>query len=312
MDNHNSDSSEGSTNQHQSVDEKKQTDLFETSNDLSCPRKWTQEQQIQTISTAHRLAYLVFALCFLIGLILLPSLAERISFSITKGTENAKREEALRFLKEFPEAENRIPWIVKAVSPSVVAINTSLHNGPGLATGVIIDGQNGYIITNFHVICDGYQLVDGVEICLSDGRKQSNGIQLTGFDEQHDLAVLKVDMTDLKAIPWGDSDALSVGETILAIGNPYGLTHTVTQGIVSAKERLHTMPNGTVVQEFLQTDAAINPGNSGGPLINVRGELVGINTAIFGDRYQGISFAIPVNLVKEVYQKIIRHHQETE
>ncbi|MBC7337404.1 MAG: trypsin-like peptidase domain-containing protein, partial [Clostridia bacterium] len=109
----------------------------------------------------------------------------------------------------------------------------------------------------------------------------------------------------LTAVPWGDSDQLEVGDTVLAIGNPYGLTRTVTAGIISAKER-RAQSNAGGFQELLQTDAAMNPGNSGGPLVNVRGEIVGINSAIYGEAYRGISFAIPSRVARQAYEQIRR------
>jgi serine protease Do len=105
-------------------------------------------------------------------------------------------------------------------------------------------------------------------------------------------------------MPWGDSDQLEVGDSVLAIGSPYGLFHTVTSGIISAKERYNALEDGPTFQEFLQTDAAVNPGSSGGPLVDMEGRLVGINTAIYGEAYQGISFSIPSRVAKTVYEQI--------
>lgn len=250
-----------------------------------------------------RFAYLVFALCFLVGLALLPSLAQRIVYSITLGKERAKRIESLKLLKEAPSVTNIVPWVVKSVGPGVVGIKSALPHGQGMGqgTGVIVD-RRGFVITNLHVIASKGRLVDGVEICLSDGRTQSAGVTLVGADEKRDLALLKIDFNDLPdPIPWGDSDALETGDPILAIGFPYGLSYTVTSGIVSAKHRHQFTSDGVIVQEYLQTDAAVNPGNSGGPLVNLRGELIGINTAIVGESYQGISFAIPSKIARDFY-----------
>ncbi|MGL6194295.1 MAG: S1C family serine protease, partial [Thermoguttaceae bacterium] len=212
------------------------------------------------------------------------------------------------------------PWVVKKVGPSVVGIKTAgakpvpvPMRGPrgenlrieyepifGEGSGVIVD-KDGYIITNYHVIATA----QAVQIRLSDGRTvEEDKVQLIGFDEATDLAVLKIDVSDLEAIEWGNSDDVEVGETVLAIGNPFGLSHTVTQGIISAKERYSPLPEGPMVQEFLQIDAAINPGNSGGPLVNIQGELIGINTAIYGETYRGIGFAIPSSLARKVYDQI--------
>ena len=263
---------------------------------------------------SSRLGYLIFALCFLLALALIPSIAERWAYSKTRGEERAKRELAEEFLAAHPESSEsiRASYVAKLVAPSVVGVKTNIVRddiygsvvAEGQGSGVIVDA-NGYIVTNFHVICENGRLVDGVEIGLSDGRTVSEGINLVGFDEKLDVAVLKVPVDNLTPIAWGDSDALDVGDYVLAIGNPYGLTHTVTKGIVSAKERFVYDERGVVAQEFLQTDAAVNPGNSGGALVDEQGRLVGINTAIFGQQYQGISFALPVKRVRAVYDEIL-------
>ena len=273
---------------------REQTELDEqvVSDHLARPAKTT---------AGKRLGYLIFALCFLLGLILLPSLSERIAHSLTRGVESAKREEALKLLEGLPEASSRIPWIVKAVGPSVVGIQA---DNVSQGTGIVIDPA-GYILTNFHVIRNRTAIAARLNVRFNDGRSQSDGVYLIGYDELNDLAVIKVDMADLTPIRWGDSDALEVGEPVVAVGNPYGLDHSVTMGILSAKQRYKMTPDGVIVQEFLQTDAAINPGNSGGPLVDTRGELIGINTEILGESYQGISFAIPSNLARKVYDRIL-------
>ncbi len=170
-----------------------------------------------------------------------------------------------------------------------------------LGSGVIVDGANGYILTNYHVI----KGADEIKVKLYDKRVFDGTI--VGFDAKTDLAVLKIKAEVLRAIKWGDSDKLKVGETVIAVGNPYGLNLTVTSGIVSATGRANV--GIADYEDFIQTDAAINPGNSGGPLVNVRGELVGINTAIFSTTggYQGIGFAIPSNMAKVVMDNLIKH-----
>lgn len=264
-----------------------------------------------------RLGYLIFALCFLIGLALLPSMAQRISYSINKGAEQAKREEAATLLKLVPPGGSRIPSIVKLVSPSVVGIK--IYNSQdgllGLGSGVILDNE-GFLITNYHVLGDEETgFAESVEIQLNDNKIIDSGIELVGYDGEKDLVLLRVTTGNdqLKPIKWGDSDKLEVGEDVLALGNPYGLEHTVTAGIVSATKRYQVDPLSEAgmgahsklpTQEYLQTDAPINPGSSGGALINVRGELVGINTMIYGDAYQGISFAIPSNVVNKFYTEM--------
>ena len=161
----------------------------------------------------------------------------------------------------------------------------------GLGSGVIIS-NDGYIVTNNHVV-DG---AEKLEVTLNDNR--SFNAQVIGTDATTDLALLKIEAKDLSPIPFGDSDDIKVGEWVLAVGNPFGFTSTVTAGIVSAKARsissaTHSMPMG--VESFIQTDAAVNPGNSGGALVTTDGLLVGINTAIYSTtgNYAGYSFAIP-------------------
>ncbi len=168
----------------------------------------------------------------------------------------------------------------------------------GLGSGVIVD-KDGYILTNNHVIKDA----DEIKVKLSDQREFKG--KIVGADPKTDLAVIKIDSNNLPAIKLGDSDELKVGETVLAIGNPFGLSHTVTMGIVSAKGRANV--GIADYEDFIQTDAAINPGNSGGALVNIKGELVGINTAIFSTSggYQGIGFAIPSNMAKVVMKSLI-------
>ena len=167
----------------------------------------------------------------------------------------------------------------------------------GLGSGFIID-RNGTILTNYHVV-DGAQKIS---VTLSDGK--SYDAKVIGKDQKTDIAVIKIDAgEDLPAVTLGDSDRLDVGEWVMAIGNPFGLDHTVTSGIVSAKGR---QIGAGPYDNFIQTDASINPGNSGGPLINLRGEVVGITTAIYSQSGGniGIGFAIPTNSIKEVLPQL--------
>lgn len=167
-----------------------------------------------------------------------------------------------------------------------------------LGSGVLISSQ-GYILTNNHVI----EGADEIQVKLADGRKVKAIV--VGTDPETDLAVLSITAGKLPVVTIGDSESLRVGDIVLAIGNPFGVGQTVTQGIISATGRDHLGIN--TYEDFIQTDAAINPGNSGGALINVRGELIGINSAIFSKSggSQGIGFAIPVNLAKGVLKQII-------
>lgn len=169
----------------------------------------------------------------------------------------------------------------------------------GLGSGVIIDAENGYVVTNNHVVANA----DEILVKLTDGRELV--ATKLGADEQSDIALLKVDAEKLHDVPLANSNELRVGDFVVAIGNPFGLSQTVTSGIVSALGRSGLNIGG--YEDFIQTDAAINRGNSGGALVNLRGELVGINTAIFGPNggNVGIGFAIPSNMMKSLVDQII-------
>ena len=215
-------------------------------------------------------------------------------------------------------------WVdlAKAAKPAVVNVSTTqrgqargpdeffrrfFERGPredprsrqSLGSGVIAS-SDGHVVTNFHVV----RGADAIVVRLADHTEYE--ARLVGSDPKTDLALLKIDGRGLPAIPFGDSDRLEVGEPVMAIGNPFGLEQTVTTGIVSAKERfIGSGPN----DDFIQTDASVNPGNSGGPLVDVRGALVGINTAIFSQTggSVGIGFAIPVNIAKDVLRQLGEH-----
>jgi Do/DeqQ family serine protease len=221
--------------------------------------------------------------------------------------------------------------LIEEVSPAVVNIATRgtvevqrhpfaddpffrrFFEGPGspreretqsLGSGVILDAGNGIILTNHHVIRNA----DEITVRTHDEREYEATV--IGSDERSDVAVLKIKANGLQAMKLADSDALRVGDFVLAIGNPFSLNHTVTSGIVSGLGRtLPTREQGRI-QDFIQTDASINPGNSGGALINLRGELVGINTAILsggGGGNIGIGFAIPTNLARTIMEQILEH-----
>lgn len=173
----------------------------------------------------------------------------------------------------------------------------------GSGSGVIYS-ENGYIITNNHVVEGASEL----EVTLSDNRKFK--ATLVGTDKRTDLAVIKIDATGLTPTEVGNSDEARIGEWVLAVGNPFELTSTVTAGIISAKGRnIDLLGKGAAIESFIQTDAAVNPGNSGGALVDAQGKLIGINTAIATrtGSFQGYSFAIPVNLVRRVVDDIISY-----
>jgi Do/DeqQ family serine protease len=170
-------------------------------------------------------------------------------------------------------------------------------------SGVIVDASNGYVLTNRHVV----ENADNIAVTLKDNRRFT--AQLIGEDPGTDIAVLRIEADNLVALPMGNSDDLEVGDYIVAIGNPFGLGQTVTSGIVSALGRM-----GLGIERyenFIQTDASINPGNSGGPLVNLRGEVVGINSAILSQSGGniGIGFAVPINMAKTVMGQLLAHGQ---
>ena len=169
-----------------------------------------------------------------------------------------------------------------------------------LGSGVIIDGKRGFILTNEHVI----KKTGTINVVLKDGREFS--AQIVGADPDSDLAVLRIaSKSPLPGIEMGDSDGIMIGETVFAIGNPFGFSNTVTTGVISATNRSFRV-NETVYHDFIQTDASINPGNSGGPLLNINGELIGVNTAIYA-KAQGIGFAIPINKAKKIVSDLIKY-----
>ena len=175
------------------------------------------------------------------------------------------------------------------------------REGQSLGSGVIIDAAEGLVITNNHVIDKATE----IQVSLHDGRRLR--AQVVGVDPESDVAVIRVPAENLVAVPLADSSQLRVGDFVVAIGNPFGLGQTVTSGIVSALGRTGLGIEG--YEDFIQTDASINPGNSGGALVNLRGELVGINTAIYGPGggSVGINFAIPVNMAREIVEQLVVH-----
>lgn len=280
-------------------------------------------EHVPTASAPFPTVLLIRATLWLVAFVSIvfavPYLAEEISYAIVRGRLRAEADSAKARLSELPEREERYRQVIKTVFPGVVGIETVRESNvtriprrstfplpdlreESMGSGVIVDPQ-GYVVTSLHVV----EQAKEITIRLADGRSIKDAA-IVGIDPLNDLAVLKIPSKGLMAVPWGDSDQLEVGDTVLAIGNPYGLTRTVTAGIVSAKERRAQSQAGGF-QEFLQTDAAMNPGNSGGPLVNLRGEIVGINSAIYGEAYRGISFAIPSRVARNVYEQIRKDGQ---
>ncbi len=205
------------------------------------------------------------------------------------------------------QAVTSLAPLVEAAAPAVVNIRvTQVRRDPfgrtgevgGDGSGVIVDAENGYILTNHHVVSNA----DEITVALMDGRELE--AEIVGSDAETDIALIKVEGDNLTEMPIGDSDDVRVGDFVIAIGNPYRLTHTVTSGIVSALGRSGI---GDGLQDFIQTDAAINPGNSGGALVNMSGELVGINSMIFSRSggNVGIGFAVPTEIASSIMGQIL-------
>ncbi len=275
---------------------------------------------------------------FIIGTIVLLSvfLLGGISFYML-GKITAPSRTHLPFTPRVPsqiiETSKAFSEIVSSVSPAVVNISTTKvvkRDAPpfledpffdffnpfrefglpkkwkeqSLGSGVIVSAD-GYIVTNNHVV----EQADEIRVILFD--KRSFRGKVVGADPKTDIAIVKIDAKALPTAQWGDSDKLQVGEFVLTIGNPFGLSHTVTMGIISAVGRANV--GIADYEDFIQTDAAINPGNSGGPLVNIKGELIGINTAIFSKSggYQGIGFAVPSNMVRLVMDQLVKQGKVT-
>jgi serine protease Do len=280
-----------------------------------------------------RSVLLVAVLVLVLLWLLVPVAITRLTYSAELGRNQAWRGQLATMPAEDPMSRLFV-LVAKTVAPSVVEVRVTKRVevqqsagsgdllqrffggegglGPfgfqpaprqyierGLGSGVIVDAAKGYLITNNHVVAGANQ----VQVVLADGRIVHTDWIRT--DPRTDLAVVKVDAGELIAAPLGDSDRMQVGDWVLAFGAPEGLQKTVTAGIISAKGRY--TGDGNTYQDFLQTDAAINPGNSGGPLVNMRGQVIGINTAIVSPTgaYAGIGFAIPSDMVKSVMAQLI-------
>jgi serine protease Do len=275
----------------------------------------------------RRPTFLFLILIVLCGLLAAPYLVERIQYASTRGKMRARADQANEELKDLTETAGLVTLsdtsrvfklVAHKIEPCVVHIDVKQgargriiddevimlpedgQSVVGQGSGFIVD-EAGYILTNRHVI----EHATDIAVHLSDGRAIDK-VELIGDDELTDLAVIKISASHLTATEWGDSDELEVGDWVLAVGSPFGLDRTVTSGIVSAKQRRH-ISNNSSYQDFMQTDAAVNPGNSGGPLVNTRGQVIGVNTAIVGKSYQGISFAIPSEIARKSYEQIIQH-----
>ncbi len=268
----------------------------------------------QSLTLLATIAVMLLAARFVV-----PRIVEEIRYSWHRAELRAEYESGTEGLKNvsLDALSEAYQMVTAAVAPSVVHIDVErrlqvedagmarlLSGGVMPATdqgsGVIVDDE-GYVLTNRHVIADG----EDITVTLSDGQQVAGSV--VGTDALTDLALIKIDAQRLMPISWGDSDRCKVGSPVWAVGSPFGLDRTVTFGILSGKHRM--VRASTQYQDFMQSDVAVNPGNSGGPLVDARGTLVGINTAIVGDTYRGVSFSIPSNVAKVVYEQLRENGQ---
>ena len=270
-------------------------------------------------SPGRTLPFLVWMLCGLMVLLALryvvPYYIEEVNYAAARGRQRAEVEMAAAGLKEvgLDSLSTAYQLIAKRAGPSVVYIDTIKSSNPRMphdefafffgrreyltqnqGSGVIMDPE-GYILTNNHVV----GRATSISVGLKEGRTVS--AQVIGSDSLTDLALIKIESPGLIAAEWGNSDSLEVGALVWAVGSPFGFEQSITAGILSAKNRPGLV---SPHQRFLQTDAAVNPGNSGGPLMDATGRVVGINTAIVGESYRGISFAIPSSIARNVYEDL--------
>jgi putative serine protease PepD len=236
----------------------------------------------------------------------------------TSGTLLGHRINLVSVANNIERAPDSVAGIAKRVLPSVVSISTQTASGNATGSGFVIE-SSGYILTNNHVV-DGASGSSAITVTLNDGR--SLGATIVGTDSAYDLAVLKISASNLPALQFGDSDKIQVGDSVIAVGSPLGLSGTVTSGIISAKNRAVSAGGSSGESSFinaLQTDAAINPGNSGGPLVDATGAVIGVNSAIasLGSSYSGqsgsigLGFAIPINQARKTANQLIKTGKAT-
>ncbi len=240
-----------------------------------------------------------------------PVLVETYQYASTRGKMRAQYEAATDMLSNVSLRDSALAseLVVHRIRPSVVSIQAGTKSRNryrpitrGQGSGIVIS-EDGLVVTNNHVI----ENADEIMVTLADRREYP--AEIVGRDVETDLAVLKITASELIPAEWGDSDSLELGAPVWAMGSPFGLDQTVTRGIISGKHRRTADNTGGANphQDLLQTDAAVNPGNSGGPLVNSSGQVIGINTSIYGDFFQGISFAVPSSLAKQIVEKLIKH-----
>ncbi len=247
-----------------------------------------------------------FALAVVIALI-----AGGIGAAVGRSTTTNIGANLVETNNKVERAPDSIAALAARVIPAVVSISVTGSSGSGTGSGFFLD-SNGYILTNNHVV-EAAATRGTITVELSDGKKY--GAKLMGRDNSYDLAVLKIDVTSAPTLQLGNSDLVQVGDSVIAIGSPLGLSGTVTSGIISSKNRAVTTGSGSGESSFinaLQTDAAINPGNSGGPLVDLTGAVIGVNSAIAtlgsGSRSGsiGLGFAIPINQAKKTAEQLIK------
>lgn len=290
----------------------------------------SENQSLASDAPPHQLAYSTLLSLMVVSILIItirftvPPLVESLRYSWYRGQLRAEYEVSGQRLQNVSlnSLSDASELVSRRVGPSVVHINLlEVFEAPkraflgannervqmvGQGSGVILD-IHGHILTNQHVI-DG---AGRIEVSLSDGRRVI--AEPIGIDPLTDLAVIKVDADGLMPVEWGDSNRVDVGSPVWAVGSPFGLERTVTFGILSGKHRIDLKGTrwdarsrtSTTYGDLMQSDVAVNPGNSGGPLVNSSGEIIGINTAILGETYTGISFSIPSNVAKRVAQGLI-------
>lgn len=276
-------------------------------------------ERFQADAQPHQLAYSTL-LSLLVVLVLIctirftvPPLVESLRYSWHHGQLRAEYELSGQRLQNISlnSLSETSELVSRRMGPSVVHINLLTDDERaqvrGQGSGVVLD-EKGHILTNDHVLKDA----ERIEVVLGDGRRLL--AKEIGVDSKTDLAVIKIDADGLMPAQWGDSNRVDVGSPVWAVGSPFGLERTVTFGIVSGKHRIdlrgsrfesRDVNDTTTYGDLMQSDVAVNPGNSGGPLVNSLGQIVGINTAIVGDTYIGISFSIPSNVAKQVANGLI-------
>jgi S1-C subfamily serine protease len=244
----------------------------------------------------------------------LPAHLDQLPLLGTHGSSSPLELTQAQAAPEYDAEEQNNIAVYKRVLPSVVNITSTtlvfnFFYGPvpqqGQGSGFVLD-KAGHVLTNYHVVEDANR---GIEVQLSN--KHRYKARVIGTDKTHDLALLQIDAPDLQAVTLADSSQLSVGQKVYAIGNPFGLAGTMTRGIISSIRSIRGA-EGAPIEDAIQTDAAINPGNSGGPLLNSRGEVIGINTMIASngaEQSSGIGFAIPINTAKAVLSDLTRYGQ---